>query len=166
LADSTNRSAPRSRWYALLVSLGIDDLSRLDGVFGSGGVARPIRFGVVGIVTFGVQMGFFAGLQAAGLTAVIANAIALAVAVQFNFAGNQLLVWADLPVKLLSRAFAERWVTFHGCIAVSLVVNFGVFVVAHLFLPAVIAVMIGIASSTAIKFVSLDRFAFRPSRTA
>jgi putative flippase GtrA len=46
------------------------------------------------------------------------------------------------------------------------VVNFSVFVVAQLFVPAVIAVLIGIASSTAIKFVSLDRFAFRPGRVA
>jgi putative flippase GtrA len=103
--------------------------------------------------------------QATGLSAVIANAFALALAVQFNFAGNQLLVWADLPVRLWSRAFAERWVAYHGCIAVSLVVNFGAFVVAHLFLPDVIAVMIGIGSSTAIKFVSLERYAFRPNQT-
>jgi len=166
LTDTRSRSFVRSRWYALLIALGIDDVSRLNGLFGTGGVARPIRFGIVGIVTFGVQMGFFAGLQAAGLTAVVANAIALAIAVQFNFAGNQLLVWADLPLKLLSRAFAERWATYHGCIALSLIVNFSVFVVAQLFLPALVAVLIGIASSTAIKFVSLDRFAFRPGRTA
>jgi putative flippase GtrA len=166
LTDSRNSSFVRSRWYALLVALGIDDVSRLGSLFGSGGGARPIRFGIGGIVTFGIQMGFFAGLQTAGLAAVLANAIALAIAVQFNFAGNQFLVWADLPVKLLSRALAERWVTFHGCIALSLVINFGVFVVAQLFLPALVAVLIGIACSTAIKFVSLDRFAFRPSRTA
>jgi putative flippase GtrA len=156
----------RSRWYALLAALGIDDTTGLTGMLGSGGVARPIRFGIVGILTFGVQMGFFGGLQMAGLSAVLANAIALAIAVQCNFAGNQLLVWADLPVKLLSRTFAERWITYHGCIALSLVVNFGVFLVAHLFLPAVIAVLIGVASSTAIKFISLERFAFRSGETA
>jgi putative flippase GtrA len=148
----------------LLVALSIGDVSRFTGLLGAGGAARPIRFGAVGIITFGVQMGCFAGLETAGLSPVIANAIALAVAVQFNFAANQLFVWADMPVRLLSQAFARRWVAFHGCIAVSLIVNFSVFVVAQLFLPAVIAVMIGIASSTAIKFISLDRFAFRPSR--
>ncbi len=149
-----------------MVAFGIADLTQAREMLGSGGVARPIRFGIVGLVTFGVQMICFAGFEAAGLTVVIANAIALAIAVQFNFAGNQLLVWADLPVKLASRAFAQRWAAFHGCIALSLAVNLGVFVLAHLFLPALIAVMIGIASSTASKFVSLERFAFRPSRTA
>ena len=149
-----------------MVAFSVGDVTQVRGMLRSGGVARPIRFGIVGIVTFGIQMSFFAGLEAAGLAAVIANAIALAIAVQFNFAGNQFLVWADMPVRLVSRAFTERWAAFHGCIALSLLVNFGVFLLAHLFLPAIIAVLIGIASSTAIKFVSLDRFAFRPSRTA
>ena len=146
------------------MALSIDDTSRLSSLLGSGGVARPIRFGAVGIVTFGVQMGCFAGLEIAGLAAVIANAIALAIAVQFNFAGNQLLVWADLPVRVRSRAFIERWAAFHGCIALSLVINYSVFLMAHLFVAGILAVMIGIVSSTAIKFVSLDRFAFRPGR--
>jgi len=148
------------------MALSVADGTRLGDMLGSGGVARPIRFGVVGIVTFGVQMGVFAGLDIAGLSAVLANAIALAVAVQFNFAANQLFVWADKPVALFSRALAQRWAAFHGCIALSLVVNFGVFLVAQIFLPAVIAVVIGIGSSTAIKFISLDRFAFRPGRDA
>jgi putative flippase GtrA len=109
-------------------------------------------------------MGVFAALGIAGPSAVAANAIALALAVQFNFAANQLFVWADQPVSLVSKAFVERWATFHGCIALSLVVNFGVFLVAHLFVADILAVMLGIASSTAIKFVSLDRLAFRPGR--
>lgn len=155
----------RTRWNALLVSLGVDATNGLSGMLGSGGVSRPIRFGIVGIVTFGVQIGFFALFKAAGLPSVVANAFALALAVQFNFAANQLLVWADLPVRLWSRAFAERWATYHGCIAVSLVVNFGAFVVAHLFMPDVLAVMVGIVSSTAIKFISLERYAFRPNQT-
>ncbi len=166
LSESRNFPSVRSRWNALLVALGISDVTEVGGLFGSGGVARPIRFGIVGLVTFGVQMGFFAALQASGLTAAIANAIALAVAVQFNFAGNQFLVWADLPLKLMSHAFVRRWTAFHGCIALSLAINYGVFLVALQFAPDIIAVMIGIASSTAIKFISLDRFAFRVGRSA
>jgi putative flippase GtrA len=144
------------------MSLSVAEFRRLPTRLGSG-AARPIRFGVVGIITFGVQMGCFAALHGSGLSAVIANAIALAIAVQFNFAANQLFVWADQPVTLISKAFIRRWIAFHGFLAISLAVNFGVFVVAQLFLPAVIAVMVGICSSTAIKFVSLDRYAFRSS---
>jgi putative flippase GtrA len=144
------------------MSLSVAEFRRLPAMLGSG-AARPIRFGAVGLITFGVQMGCFAGLHASGLSALVANAIALAIAVQFNFAANQLFVWADQPVKLMSRAVVKRWVAFHGFLALSLAVNFSVFVVAQLFLPAIIAVMVGIGSSTAIKFVSLDRFAFRSS---
>jgi len=142
------------------MSLSLAEFRRLPAMLGSG-AARPIRFGAVGLITFGVQMGCFAALHGSGLSPVISNAIALAIAVQFNFAANQLFVWADQPVTLLSLGFVRRWIAFHGFLALSLAVNFSVFVVAQLFLPPIIAVMLGIGSSTAIKFVSLDRYAFR-----
>jgi hypothetical protein len=46
---------------------------------------------------------------------------------------------------------------------VSLALNLVVFVVAQLFLPDVLAALVAVGASTAIKFVSLDRLAFRPS---
>jgi putative flippase GtrA len=142
------------------MALSVADVARLPGLLGSS-AARPIRFGVVGIITFGVQLGSFFLLKQGGIPSVVAYAIALAISVQFNFIVNQLVVWADRPVKLLSKQFAERWATFHGCIAVSLVVNMGAFVVAQLFLPDIAAAIVGVGSSTAIKFFSLDRLAFR-----
>jgi putative flippase GtrA len=142
------------------MALSVADVARLPGLLGSS-AARPIRFGVVGIITFGVQLGSFFLLKQGGIPSVVAYAIALAISVQFNFIVNQLVVWADRPVKLLSKQFAERWATFHGCIAVSLVVNMGAFVVAQLFLPDIVAAIVGVGSSTAIKFFSLDRLAFR-----
>ena len=59
------------------------------------------------------------------------------------------------------RAMAERWVTFHGCIAVSLVINFVVFAAAQLVMPVLLAALVGIGASTLIKFLSLDRLAFK-----
>ncbi len=132
-------------------------------MLGSGGIGRPIRFGVVGIITFGVQLSVFYLLKSAGLPGLVANAVAIPVAVQFNFAANQLFVWRDVPVRLFSRALIDRWATFHACIAVSLAVNYAVFAAAQFFIPEFLAFMVGIGSSTAIKFVSLDRFAFRAS---
>ena len=144
------------------MSLSVADVSRLPALLNSG-AARPIRFGAVGLVTFGVQIGCFFLLKQTFLPSLVAYAIGLAISVQFNFIVNQLLVWGDRPVTLLTRQFAERWATFHACIAFSLVVNMGAFVVAQLFLPDIFAALVGVGSSTAIKFLSLDRLAFRPS---
>jgi len=144
------------------MALSVGDVTRLPGLLNSG-AARPIRFGVVGVVTFGVQLGGLFLLKQAGLPSIIAYALALAVSVQFNFIVNQLVVWGDRPLAMLSREFAQRWVTFHGCIALSLVVNMGAFIVAQLFLPDMAAAVIGVGSSTALKFFSLDRVAFRPA---
>lgn len=100
----------------------------------------------------------------AGLGSVVAYAIALAICVQFNFVVNQLLVWHDRPLALKPRRVAERWVTFHGCIALSLAVNLAAFVVAQLYMPDILAAIVGLAASTVIKFLSLDRLVYRPAR--
>ena len=125
-------------------------------------VWRLVRFGVMGIVTFGVQIGLLMLLKDAGLGAILAYTIGLAVAVQFNFVVNQVFVWDDRPLSgIFSRSTLERWVTFHGCIGLSLVLNFGAFVVARLFIGDLPAAVMGVALSTAVKFLSLDRVAFR-----
>jgi putative flippase GtrA len=124
-------------------------------------VWRLVRFGVMGVVTFGVQIGLLMLLKDAGLGAILAYAVGLAAAVQFNFAVNQLFVWDDRPITVLwSRAAFERWVTFHGCIAFSLVLNFGAFVVARWFMGDLPAAVVGVGVSTVVKFFSLDRLAF------
>jgi putative flippase GtrA len=144
------------------MALSVADVTRLPGLLNSG-AARPIRFGVAGIITFGVQLGGLFLLKRAGLPSVIAYALALAISVQFNFIVNQIMVWGDRPLAMLSKEFAQRWATFHGCIALSLVVNMAAFVVAQLFMPDIFAAIIGVSSSTALKFFSLDRVAFRPA---
>ena len=125
-------------------------------------VWRLVRFGVMGIVTFGVQIGLLMFLKSAGFGAILAYTIGLAAAVQFNFVVNQVFVWDDRPLSgIFSRSTLERWVTFHGCIGLSLVLNFGAFVVARLFIGDLPAAVAGVALSTAVKFLSLDRVAFR-----
>ena len=126
------------------------------------GVGRLVRFGVIGAVTFGLQVGLLMLLKDIGLGAIFAYALGLAAAVQFNFAFNQLFVWDDRPIcALWSRAALERWLTFQGCIAFSLVLNLGVFVAARLFMNDLMAAAAGVGLSTAVKFLSLDRLAFR-----
>jgi putative flippase GtrA len=128
------------------------------------GTRRLVRFGANGIATFFVQIGVLLLLKSAGVSGVIANAAGIAVAVQFNFLVSEIFVWSDRRlVTVLGREMAQRWLTFHGCIALSLVLNFGAFLVAQLFVADLPAAVIGIGASTALKFLSLDRLAFRQS---
>jgi len=123
---------------------------------------RPVRFGVMGVLTFILNMGLLLVFGNIGFSALPAYAFALGLAVQFNFASSQIWVWHDRRVDgLLGRAMAERWATFHGCIAVSLVVNFAVFAAAQLVMPVLLAAIAGVGGSTLIKFLSLDRLAFK-----
>ena len=127
---------------------------------------RFVRFGVNGIVTFFIQIGILLLLKSAGMGGVLANAIGLIVAVQFNFVVSEVFVWSDRRLmSVLGRQMAQRWLTFHGCIAASLVLNFGAFLIAQLFIPDLPAAIVGIGASTLLKFFSLDRLAFREQDT-
>ena len=124
--------------------------------------ARPLRYGTVGAVTFVLNLGLLFAFKAAGLPSIPAYALALALSVQFNFACSQFWVWGDRHVVTFwGRDMAERWVTFHGCIGVSLVINFVVFAVAQMAMPDLFAAVVGVGASTLAKFLSLDRLAFR-----
>jgi putative flippase GtrA len=126
-----------------------------------------VRFGALGAVTFVVNLGLLLLFKAAGIPSIPAYALALFLAVQFNFAISQFWVWGDRHVaSFWGRAMAERWVTFHGCIAVSLVVNFVVFAAAQLVMPDLLAAVAGVGASTLVKFLSLDRLAFKDRITA
>ena len=123
---------------------------------------RFLRFGFVGAVTFVVNVSLLYLFKGAGLPSVPAYAVALAIAVQFNFACSQLWVWSDRPVSSLwGREMAQRWVAYHGCIGVSLVINFVAFTLAQIVMPDLLAALAGVAGSTLAKFFSLDRVAFR-----
>jgi putative flippase GtrA len=143
-----------------MMAVRIANVESISGLIGSG-AARPVRFGAVGAVTFGVQLGLFGLFKALGMGAIFGYALALALSVQFNFVVNQLFVWHDRPLAMFSAQGAQRWVTFHGCIALSLVVNFLAFVIAREFMADLPAAVIGVGSSTALKFLSLDKLAFK-----
>ena len=124
--------------------------------------ARPLRYGTVGAITFVLNLGLLFAFKALGIPSVPAYALALALSVQFNFACSQFWVWGDRHVaSFWGRDMAERWVAFHGCIGVSLVINFIVFAAAQVFMPDVLAALVGVGASTLAKFLSLDRLAFK-----
>ena len=135
---------------------------RYAALLGLNGTRRFARFGANGIATFVVQIGIWLLLKSAGMNSVIANAIGIGVAVQFNFLLSELFVWSDRRLlTILGREMVQRWLTFHGVIALSLILNFGGFLVAQLFMPDLPAVVTGVAVSTLVKFLSLDRLTFR-----
>lgn len=135
-------------------------MERVTRLAGSHAV-RPIRFAVVGAITFGLQIVLLGIFTSAGLGSLIAYVVALAISVQFNFVVSQLLVWHDRPVSRAPRRLAHRWATFHGAIGLSLVINVVAFALAEPFMPVLAAAVVGLAASTVIKFLSLDRLVFR-----
>jgi putative flippase GtrA len=98
--------------------------------------------------------------EAPGLSPQVAYALALAVAVQFNFVVSQLLVWPDRPVRITFSDVFRRWLSFHAMIALSLVLNLLAFVVARAFVPDLLAAVAGVAASTVVKYLSLDHYTF------
>ncbi len=135
---------------------------RYEALLGLNATRRLVRFGASGIATFFVQIGGLLLLKSAGFSGVIANAVGIALAVQFNFLVSELFVWSDRRLMtILGREMFQRWLTFIGCIALSLVLNFGAFLIARLVMPDLPAAIVGIGASTAVKFLSLDRLAFR-----
>jgi len=136
--------------------------SRLPRLLGSNG-ARPLRFGLVGAITFGLQLVLLTVFTSMGMGSVVAYAFALGLAVQFNFVFSQLLVWHDRPKSMKVRRVVHRWATFHAYIAVSLIVNLVAFVLAQPFMSDLAAAVVALAASTVIKFLSLDRLVFRAS---
>ncbi len=137
---------------------------RYEALMSLNGTRRFVRFGATGIATFFVQIGGLLALKSAGANGIVANAFGIAVAVQFNFLLSEIFVWSDRRLlTILGREMARRWLTFQSVIALSLVLNFGAFLIARLFMPDLPAAVFGIAASTAVKFLSLDRLAFRAS---
>jgi putative flippase GtrA len=135
---------------------------RLVTLLSSGGVWRFTRFGVMGAITFVVQFAALELFKSVGIASIPAYALSLIPAVQLNFVANELLVWDDRHIRAVrSRAMFKRWLTFQGCIAFSVVINLAVFSVAQFFVPDIVAMVLGIGASTFLKFLSLDRLAFR-----
>lgn len=114
----------------------------------------------MGGVTFVLQFGLLLLFEAPGLNPVVAYAFALAVAVQFNFVVSQLLVWPDRPVRITFGDVFRRWISFIAMIALSLVLNFIAFAIAQAFMPELAAAAVGVAASTVVKYLSLDRYTF------
>ena len=125
-------------------------------------MGRLARFGVVGGATALVQLAMLFALKSVGIGSVPAYALGLIVSCQFNFVCNLLLVWQDRPIAgSRLRGLAKRWTAYHGLVAFAVGLNFGIFALSQLWVPDLFAGILAIAGSTLIKFLSLDRYAFK-----
>lgn len=130
----------------------------------AGGLRRQvIRFAGVGILSTGLHLGLFAGLETAGLGSQLANGIALVVATICNTAANR---WWTFGV--IGR---ERLVTHHGQALLIFAITWTATTAALAMLGAVApgastltqTVVVAVANvlSTAVRFVAMRSWIFR-----
>jgi putative flippase GtrA len=124
--------------------------------------ARPLRFACTGGLAALVQLGMLDVLTDWRWTPILANAVALLLATQLNFALSYVFTWGDRrprtgrPVTVLG-----RWATYQGSVAGTALLNMGVFVVARADLHTLAASALGTAVAAAANFVAGDRLVFR-----
>jgi putative flippase GtrA len=122
--------------------------------------ARPLRFVFTGGLCGLIQLVLFTLLVRSNWSPLIANAVAFLLSAQVNFLLSWSFTWGDRQVHQRANLLA-RWLTFHGSIVGTALLNQLVFWLAHLLLPNLFAVMLGIGVAALANFVLLDRQVFR-----
>jgi putative flippase GtrA len=129
--------------------------------------ARPLRFVFTGGLCGLIQLVLFTLLERTGLSTaplpLVANSVAFLLSAQVNFLLSVKLTWGDRKIQQPQRrsGLLARWLTFHGSILGTALLNQLVFLLAHLFLPSLVAVVLGIGVAALANFVLLDRQVFR-----
>lgn len=127
--------------------------------------ARPLRFVFTGGLCGLIQLLLFTLLEHSGWLPLIANTVAFLLSAQVNFLLSVKLTWGDRTLQQPQRrsGLLARWLTFHGSILGTALLNQLVFLLAHLFLPSFVSVVLGIGVAALANFVLLDRQVFRTS---
>jgi putative flippase GtrA len=123
--------------------------------------ARSLSFACVGGLVTLVQLGLLLVLAALAVPSLLANALALLLAAQLNFALSSAFTWGDRPPR--SGGLAPRWLRFMLAISGTLLINQGLFAAARLALPTLptlLAAALGSGLTGALNFVLGDRFVF------
>jgi putative flippase GtrA len=125
--------------------------------------ARPIRFIITGGICACVQLGFLHILTRYALNPNLANALAFLLSAQVNFLLSSLFTWGDRQASK-KRTLLQRWVTFHGSIVGTAMLNALVFAIAHQFLPILIASASGILVAAFVNFFMMNKLIFRSKK--
>jgi putative flippase GtrA len=122
---------------------------------------RSLLFLCVGGLVTLVQLGLLLVLATLAVPSLLANALALLLAAQLNFALSSIFTWGDRPVR--NGGLAPRWLRFMMAISGTLLINQGLFAAARLalpMLPTLLAAALGSGLTGALNFVLGDRFVF------
>ena len=127
---------------------------------------RQVRFAFSGGVGAVVQLGILKLLEALGAPALLANAVGFLVSAQVNFFLNLTLTWGDRRSGGdVGQSLLRRWLRFHGAIAGTGLLNLGVFTLARVFLPDLLASALGIGVAAVANFLLADRLVFRAGQS-
>ncbi len=123
--------------------------------------ARWFRFACTGGLGAVVQLILLKIMTAYGWNPILANAIAFLVSAQVNFLFNSLFTWGDRRAHASFNVWFRRWLTFHSTIAGTAILNMLIFTIAHLFVPTLIASVLGIVCASFINFMSMNKLVFK-----
>lgn len=122
---------------------------------------RLARFAYTGAFAGVIQLALLQLWTMHGWDALLANTVAFLVSAQVNFLLSARFIWRDRHASHhRTETLLRRWLAFHGAIFGTALLNQGVFVVAQLALPALVASGLGIAAGALVNFVVQDRFVF------
>ncbi len=123
--------------------------------------ARLLRFIVTGGIAGLLQLGLLdLFTRLAGWHPIPANMVAFIVAAQVNFLLSTYFTWRD---RQQQERLVTLWLSFHGSILGTALVNNLVFIVARMAMPTLLASALGIAIAAILNFALLNRFVFRQS---
>jgi putative flippase GtrA len=129
--------------------------------------ARPLRFAVTGGLAGLLQLALLALLTRHGWNSIPANAVALLLSTQANFALSYLFTWRDRrPHAGTAPVVFVRWAGYQGSVAGTALLNMLVFVATRTVLPPLVASVAGLAAGASGNFVIGDRFVFRRHQNA
>jgi glycosyltransferase involved in cell wall biosynthesis/putative flippase GtrA len=126
--------------------------------------ARPLRFICIGGFAGLTQLLLLSLLTHLGCLEVLANAIAYVLSAQVNFLLSTFFTWHDRQNDAYGKkTMLARWLTFHGSIIGTGLLNMLVFVFARTVLPSLLASALGIAGAAVANFFLFNHFVFRKS---
>jgi putative flippase GtrA len=136
------------------------------------GKARPIRFFLVGQTATLTQLCVLYALTNLGWLPGVANAVALVLSSQVNFFLSATFTWRDRDAlerrQERSRATGfvvlKRWARFMSGIAVTTLLNDGLFIVLERILPVLVAALVSSVVIAVLNYLMIDRLIFTRKR--
>ena len=136
------------------------------------GKARPIRFFLVGQTATITQLCVLYALTSLGWLPGVANAVALVLSSQVNFFLSATFTWRDRDAlerrggrsRGTTLIILGRWARFMSGIAVTTLLNDGLFILLERALPVLVAALISSGVIAVVNYLMIDLLIFRRKR--